>query len=264
MAILRRLWGGVSLVRRKQLVVLTLPRHSNRLSSLWMRLRNLLNRLSSRQRPQAELARSDQAKRVRRVLEGRSLHDSVSGYIDAVLTALPASEQLQADTIVELGRHLRVQALEHVVDEPEVFASLWAELVNRFPNQPYLVASHGDALVASGEVDRGTELLLAACESDPSLVYEFGDALPQPRLAAPGRVRLRHQLCCLRAALADALESEACADDCRELYSELLDEHRDNADALAQIREVGQHIAALTETERLPRVFVRRGSTRSE
>ena len=160
-----------------------------------------------------------------------------------------------------------------MADGPEPIAAFWRQLHVRFPASCFVQACLGDALIAIGERTQGDQLLLGAFEQEPQLIYEFGDELVSGHADIAPQDHLRYQLCCLRAAIVDARESAHSEpnhsndgswtdEQCRELYLELLDEYREDAAAVVQIRELGHEIDALTVAERLPRTFVRRGSKR--
>ena len=72
--------------------------------------------------------------------------------------------------------------------------------------------------------------------------------------------RLRVRLSDLRLALED--DADQIDDQVRELYSELLDEYRDDPAALDEIREMGEAFAVAVERGDLPRAMVMRGSSR--
>jgi len=72
--------------------------------------------------------------------------------------------------------------------------------------------------------------------------------------------QLRVRLSDLRVALQD--DADQLDDQVRELYSELLDEFRDDPAALDEIRELGEAFSVAVERGDLPRAMVMRGSSR--
>lgn len=122
-----------------------------------------------------------------------------------------------------------------------------------------------DAL-GDGDVDAAAVDLLVAharrrpgeedCEAD----QDDHGALAAAAAARGGEVWLALRLGWLRAALAEQRRRAGDGEDdgIRELYGELLDEHRDQPAALARIREVGRLIDEAVERGDLPRALIRR------
>ena len=121
-----------------------------------------------------------------------------------------------------------------------------------------------DALDGDAIDPRAIDLLVAHArrtpgEEDCASDDDVHGALTAAASARGGAVWLALRLGWLRAALGDRRQRGVGHDDgIRELYGELLDEHRDQPEALAQIREVGRLIDEAVERGDLPRALIRR------
>jgi hypothetical protein len=124
-------------------------------------------------------------------------------------------------------------------------------------------ARRAEALLAAGRRDEAMAEYLAVLARDPGLLVELG-AEPE-RVAADmgGDVWLEYRLLALRAALdaaglPDPDDRDGDTDWVREVYGELLEEHRGHPARLARIRAVGRLIDAAVARGDLPRALVRR------
>ena len=118
-----------------------------------------------------------------------------------------------------------------------------------------------DALLAAGRRPEGMAEYLEVFARDPGLVVEVDAEVETIAAEMGGDVWLDYRLAGLRAALdaAAAADDEADTDWVREVYGELLEEHRDDGARLARIREVGRLIDAAARRGDLPRALIRRG-----
>lgn len=122
------------------------------------------------------------------------------------------------------------------------------------------LARHADALLAAGRRDEAMAQYLAVFERDPGLLVELGGDLEKIAAEMGGDVWLDYRLAGLRAAIDDAGQADDGGDTdwVREVYGELLEEHRDDAARLARVRAVGRLIDAAVERGDLPRALIRR------
>jgi hypothetical protein len=97
-----------------------------------------------------------------------------------------------------------------------------------------------------------------AFDRDPALIDDFADELEPLALRLGGAALLGWQIASLRARI------EAGDDDAREQYSELLEEHDADPDAVTRIRALGKRIDDLTREGKLPRAMVLRGKWRRD
>lgn len=123
----------------------------------------------------------------------------------------------------------------------------------------HALARRADGLLAAGRRDEAMTEYLAVFARDPGLLVELGGELERVAAEMGGDVWLDYRLAGLRAALEDAGHGGDDADWVREVYGELLEEHRDDAARLARIRAVGRLIDAAVERGDLPRALIRRG-----
>jgi hypothetical protein len=96
--------------------------------------------------------------------------------------------------------------------------------------------------------------LVARCEADPSAVADVradGDALASE---VGGGLALRWGIAGVRALIAAPPDGDVV----REAYGELVDAHRDDAAAMAALRDLGDDIRALEAAGKLPRALVAR------
>jgi hypothetical protein len=205
----------------------------------------------------------EQGRRVDDLLYRQSLFDSAEQFADALLAALASGPPPPPSVLARVGAALRgahVGGAGFDQDAAEAAVRFWRELAGRFPDDAYVAACHADALLAAGDPLAAMARFLDAFEREPGLFDEFdGDLEPLARRAG-GLTWLRHRLAALRALLDGDLDDRA--DDVREAYSELLDEHADDPAALERIRPLGRRIEELEAAGRLPRAFIRRGSSR--
>lgn len=210
---------------------------------------------------------TSQERRVEDVLFKRSLYDSPEAFLEDLLAELPPDEPLEDAALARIVRALRGprgDAADEIDEAHEAKLGFWRTLAERFPDHPYAVACHGHALLVAEESSAALQRFLGAFALDPALFDEFADEIEGIAREHGGEVWLEYRLSGLRARIESCCDSEEEADLIREQYSELLDEHRGDAAALARIREVGKRIAELTDAEKLPRAMVRRGQPRVE
>ncbi|MCG8424839.1 MAG: hypothetical protein MJE77_43680 [Proteobacteria bacterium] len=186
----------------------------------------------------------------------------------ALLTAL-ADELAAGDPpdLVTLVGVVRTLSQDAELDD-ETRTRFWADLSARRPSHSGIMACYSDALFAASREDEAAAVLVAAIESEPGLIGDFHDDAAEIARACGGELWLRYQLVDLGVQLddveqaGDSDDAAGEASDVRERYSELLEEHMDDAAALARIQVLGRRIAALEAAGILPRVLVRRGSWR--
>ncbi len=219
------------------------------LDGLIDRISGLGDRLAGRE-PTGD---ADQAQRVRAVLDRRGLYDGDDAFLDALLAALPADQPLTATSLAQVARALRVRPQELDVNAAAEI-DFWRRLAERFPEDGGVRACLSSALVDDQQQQRALEAALDAVDRDPALVAELADEVTALADRAGGHASLRLEL----AELAARLDEPDDADDIRERYSELLEDHRSDGAATAHIRRLGARINQLTAAGKLPRAFVRR------
>lgn len=225
----------------------------------------------------AASGQSDQERRVAGVLGRRDAFADLSAFLSALLDLLRQEPDLQDGAVARV-------ALALDGEDTTPAARFWADLSARFPGHALAAACHGNALLRDGRDREAMGCFSTALGLDPQVVVELEDGARELARALGGALWLRFQLAELRVLLADfedgaagvlaaeadegddADEDEVAAEELgeevRERYSELLDEHHDDPDALAQIREVGAIIAHLEHEGLLPQCLIRRGTSR--
>lgn len=222
------------------------------LDGLIDRISGLGDRLAGRE----PAAGADQDHRVRAVLDRRGLYDGDGAFLDALLAALPVTDPLTATSLARIARALRVRPQELDVDAAAEI-DFWRRLADRFPDDGGVRACLSSALVDDQQQQLALAAALDAVDRDPSLVAELADEVTALADRAGGHASLRLELAELIARLDEPEE----ADDIRERYSELLEDHRGDGTATAHIRRLGARINQLTAAGKLPRAFVRRTRT---
>jgi hypothetical protein len=177
--------------------------------------------------------------------------------------AVGAPEVIQERTVELLAAHLRGhcgEELDRIGPHLPQHLDFWAELASRSGNQ-LARACHADLLLMAHERDRALDEFLDALDEDPALV-RFQSELAELAREREGESWLRYRLACLRAALVGLLpdgDDDGANDDyARELYCELLEEHRADPGAMARIRELGVLLDQAVDRGDLPRAIVRR------
>jgi hypothetical protein len=214
----------------------------------------------------------EQERRVMRIIMRRDELADDGRFLDAVMSELGGQsgpseppEPVEERTIEILAAHLR-GACGDELDRigPHVAAPhirFWSWLDER-TGSPVARACLADLLLVAGERDRALDLFLDALERDPTLV-QFRVELGRLARERGGEASLRYRMACLRAALAgfrpDGEDEDSDDDYVRELYGELLEEHRADPAALTRIRELGPLIEDAAQRGDLPRAIVRRG-----
>lgn len=212
-----------------------------------MWLKRLMDRFRRADEPSA------QERHVEQVLFNRGVYESAREFLDALLAVL--QPPLDENSLAHIAREL----LSNDVRVPDLDEHIhfWSAMAERFDANAYVLACHADTLQMA---DRRAAVprFLDAFEIDPTLIGEF-DIRDEAREHG-GMVWLRYQLAEL---LADIASDDPEVDP-REVYSELLEQHAGDEQALAAIREVGIQISHLEAEDQLPRAMVRRGSWRKK
>ena len=110
----------------------------------------------------------------------------------------------------------------------------------------------------SADVTARLQTLAERCEGDPSLLAqsrEAGDALAED---VGGELALRWRIAVVRALIAQPPDSDAV----REAYGELVDRYRDDNQALATIKPLGDEIRRRESDGSLPSTMVVRSDRR--
>ena len=227
-------------------------------------IRTWIQRTWGRLRGQAP---SEQERRVAAVLDGGAIDGGTSDADDRSLLAA-LHEALPAGTPIEPAtRELLLVGLRRRMERADetglaLHLAFWAQLCDRFTADAELRLTRGYVCYFAGQDDLAMRCFLAAYEIAPTLIARDddrgdlvgGDLLDEAAFASerPRELHLAWELALLRGLLA------AERDDARELYSELLEQWRDDGDATARLRELGSKLAALEDEGRLPRAIVRR------
>jgi hypothetical protein len=198
---------------------------------------------------------SAQERRVARLLAERPSFGDEASFVAAMIAELggaPIGER----TVEIIAAHLGPGEAA----DPDEHLPLWTFIAER--SSSHLArACRADCLLASGERGAALAEFIDAVDGDPTLVH-FHAELRELAREHGGQAWLRYRLSCLRAALAgfrpNDEDEEGDDDYVRELYCELLEEYRGDADALARVRELGALIDEAASRGELPRAIVRR------
>lgn len=189
-------------------------------------------------------------------------------FLDALMAELGGEAEpsgaVEERTLEILAAHLRGPSgdeLDRIGPELATrHIRFWSWLDAR-TGSPVARACLADLLLVAGERDRALDLFLDALERDPTLI-QFRVELGRVARDRGGEAFLRYRMACLRAALAgfrpDGEDEDGDDDYVRELYGELLEEHRADPAALTRIRELGPLIEDAAQRGDLPRAIVRR------
>ncbi len=229
-------------------------------------LHHLIDRLRGAPGPRAAV----QERRVRAIVMRRDSFAGEADFLDALSAELDATgdEPIDERTVEVLAAHLLGldgAGLDQLRPHLGRHLDFWARLADR-SGVPLARACHADLLLLARDRERALDEFLDALEADPTLVQfrsEFAD-LARER---GGEAHMRYRMACLRGALAgyradgepDLADDDGDDDYVRELYGELLEDHRGDPDALARIRELGALIDQAVDRGELPRAIVRRG-----
>ena len=238
-----------------------------------------MTRLMDRLRAARPERPGEQAGRVAAIVARRASFRDEAVFLEAVAAELPAGEPVEDGTVQLLVIHLRGhcgEELDRIGANAGPHVDFWAELSRRSGSQ-LARACHAELVLRTGDPERALEEFVAAVEAEPGLVH-FRSELSRLARERGGELWLRFRLACLSAALiglrpdgdgrrggrpgtdADRDGDDDGDDDhVRELYCELLEEHRGDPDALGRIRELGLLIDEAVDRGDLPRAIVRRG-----
>ncbi len=208
---------------------------------------------------------SAQEWRIAELLALRAEYPSTRLFLKAVLDALPPDEALSDGTVARISRALRgIQPDQFYGDDTELVAhqDFWFRLSYNFPESAYARACYADILLTTGDESGALDHYADAFDAKPPLLFEFGENIYDLAKNAGGDVWLRYQLACLRAALDHDEAADAEDDFVRELYSELLEDYREDPEAMRRILHIGAQLRDLEADDRLPRAIVRRGAWR--
>lgn len=206
-----------------------------------------------------------QEQRISALLGHRSEYHSSRLFLSSIIDALPAEEELEDATISRITRTLRGAHADRSHNDDDELADqcqFWFRLSYNFPESAYARACYADALATVGDSDASLAHFADAFDAKPALLFEFGSEVYDIAKRAGGDVWLRYQLACLRAALDQGEAPDEDDDFVRELYSELLEEYRQEPEAMRRILHIGAQLRDLEAEDRLPRAIVRRGAWR--
>lgn len=215
------------------------------------------------------------------LIDRRDEFADIHAYLAALHELLAAESMLDEVMVARIALSLDGEDVPSTVE-------FWTELDTRFPDHALLTACRANALLRDARDEEAMACIAAALELDPRMVTELDDVAAVIAHEQGGRIWLRYQLAELHVLLADIEEATASAsaevgdsgdiggtgdpgapedieelgEEVRERYSELLDEHREDPDALAQIREIGAIITRLESEGLLPQCLIRRGGSR--
>jgi hypothetical protein len=182
---------------------------------------------------------SAQKERAVRVLRNRQDYPSERAWLDAVLAALPAGDPLQADTLQALEIVLRPAGSEYTVvhRDPQAHVDFWSTLGERHTDVARLRGLLADTLVIAGRTAEALPLFVETFERDPTQYSGFDGSVHDLIKDAGGPLWLRDRLALFRREL-DALKAgkSGAEEAARDLYHELLEEFRDDANAVHQIQ----------------------------
>ncbi len=232
-------------------------------------LSHLLDRLRAVPGPRA----GAQERRVLAIVMRRDSFADERAFLDALSAELLETgeaprEPIEERTVEVLAAHLLGpggEGLDPVRPHLGRHVELWARLAGQ-SGIPLARACHADLLLLARDRDRALDEFLDALDADPTLV-QFRSEFAELARERGGEAHMRYRMACLRGALAGyrpdgepELGDEDGDDDyVRELYGELLEEHRGDPDALIRIRELGALIDQAVDRGELPRAIVRRG-----
>jgi hypothetical protein len=213
----------------------------------------------------------EQERRVMRIIMRRDELGDDGRFLDALRGELGESEASEpADPVEErtieiLAAHLRgpcgdeLDRIEPHLAPPHIRFWSW---LDRRTGSAVARACLADLFLVAGQRDRALDLFLDALDRDPTLV-QFRVELGGLARERGGESSLRYRIACLRAGLAgfrpDGEDEDGDDDYVRELYGELLEDHRADPAALTRIRELGPLIEDAAQRGDLPRAIVRRG-----
>lgn len=220
-----------------------------------------------------------QERRVADLLDRRDEFSDITAYLAALHELLAVEPDLDEVTVARVALSLDGEDLPSTVE-------FWTQLGARFPDHALLTVCRANALLRDARDQEAMDCIAAALELDPRMVTELDDVAAVIAHEQGGAIWLRYQLAELYALLADiedaavsaaspstgsgdaggdagALEeAEELGEEVRERYSELLDEYRDDPDALTRIRVLGAIITRLENEGLLPQCLIRRGGSR--
>lgn len=220
-----------------------------------------------------------QERRVADLLDRRDEFADIAAYLAALHELLAVEPDLDEVTVARVALSLDGEDLPSTVE-------FWTQLGARFPDHALLAVCRANALLRDARDQEAMDCIAATLELDPRMVTELDDVAAVIAHEQGGAIWLRYQLAELYALLADiedaaasaasasaesgdsggdagALEdAEELGEEVRERYSELLDEYREDPDALARIRALGAIITRLEHEGLLPQCLIRRGGSR--
>ena len=198
------------------------------------------------------------------LLDRRSLYTTAE-LLARLLALLPTTPPLDERILARLVRVLRGAGGDSggdIATDHTAQIEFWRALGLRIPADAYVRACYGDELLAAEQPAAALGEFLAAFTLDPALVGEFGEEVGEVARELGGATWLRYQLCQLRCDIENDSDDEEACEAVRERYSELLEEHQDDAEAVGLIRALGRRIDEMIAAEMLPRTLVRRGRWR--
>ncbi len=222
-----------------------------------------LERLRGMVRQHDRVPDTDQSRAVAGALAERVLHASEAAWLDAVAGAL-GDHAVDPRTLEHLVVTLRAPGYHGDLADDEIAAhrAFWQRLTQRHPGDPALLAQHADVELALGDTAHALASFVAAFDAAPALFFEMGWELEDAAREVGGELLFRWQLQLLRALIESVVEQGGEGDWPREVYGELLDEHRDAPERMAALQRLGEELRRLEADGELPRAMVVRRKRR--
>jgi hypothetical protein len=193
----------------------------------------------------------------------RSLYATPTAFLDALLELFPEGDELADGDLRVLVDELRgMWGPEKALEEGDLseHVEFWSKLAIR-STSPYAMACHADTLLLAGREREAISTFVQVLETDPQLLEELGEEISEHARRFGGNDWLHFRLASLRVAINGMADREN--DEIRELYSELLEEFSGDAEALREIRSLGEALEAAVDRGEMPRAMVIRGPSRT-
>ena len=177
------------------------------------------------------------AQPLRQAISSRKPSEPAAAWLGRLLDAMPPDSDVDDELLDQLWHAVNGSLGEEharVGEDPEAYRDFWARTAARLPSHPLARAAYADTLLLTGDTDDARPEMLAAFESDPTLIYKMSGEWRDVMERAGGKDWVAYRALAVRAAVLDdpSMHEEYIAEELRGLIDDLGDDQDLRREAL--------------------------------